>query len=89
MLPLKVVKTDNWCFALFCVQADRLLEKLEKKRNLSHTIVHVDMDAFYAAVEMLDRPELRELPMAVGSKHMLVRLQQSLMIQWSFDMVYC
>jgi len=49
-----------------------LLEKLEKRRDLSRTIVHVDMDAFFAAVEMLDRPELRELPMAVGSKHMLV-----------------
>jgi len=55
-----------------CFQADMLLEKLGKRRNLSRTIVHVDMDAFYAAVEMLDRPELRELPMAVGSKYMLV-----------------
>jgi len=53
-------------------QADRLLEKLERRRDLSHTIVHVDMDAFYAAVEMLDCPELRELPMAVGGKSMLV-----------------
>ena len=57
---------------MFCFQADKLLEKLEKRRDLSRTIVHVDMDAFFAAVEMLDRPELRDLPMAVGSKHMLV-----------------
>jgi len=49
-----------------------LLERLERRRDLSHTIVHVDMDAFYAAVEMLDRPELRELPMAVGGNSMLV-----------------
>jgi len=49
-----------------------LLENLERRRDLSRTIVHVDMDAFYAAVEMLDRPELRELPMAVGGKSMLV-----------------
>jgi len=57
---------------VFCFQADKLLEKLEKSRDLSRTIVHVDMDAFFAAVEMLDRPELRDLPMAVGGKHMLV-----------------
>ena len=35
-------------------------------RDLSQTIVHVDCDAFYAAVEELDRPELKEVPMAVG-----------------------
>lgn len=28
--------------------------------------MHVDCDAFYAAVEELDRPELKEVPMAVG-----------------------
>jgi DNA polymerase kappa len=28
--------------------------------------VHVDCDAFYAAVEELDRPELKEVPFAVG-----------------------
>lgn len=29
-------------------------------------IIHVDMDCFYAAVEMRDRPELRGRPIAVG-----------------------
>ena len=29
-------------------------------------MVHIDCDAFYAAVEELDRPELKHVPMAVG-----------------------
>lgn len=38
---------------------DSLAEKFEQTRDLTRTIVHVDMDAFYAAVEMRDRPELK------------------------------
>ena len=30
------------------------------------TILHIDMNCFYASVEMLHRPELRHVPMAVG-----------------------
>ncbi|KAJ7413704.1 DNA polymerase kappa [Willisornis vidua] len=55
------------------LQVDRLVIELEQSRNLSSTIVHIDMDAFYAAVEMRDNPELKEKPIAVGSMSMLVR----------------
>jgi len=33
--------------------------------------MHTDMDMFFAAVEMLDRPDLKDKPMAVGGMGML------------------
>ncbi|XP_061527744.1 DNA polymerase kappa isoform X2 [Phycodurus eques] len=52
-------------------QVERTASELEKSRDLSRVIVHVDMDAFYAAVEMRDCPDLKDKPMAVGSMSML------------------
>ncbi|KAI1806349.1 IMS-domain-containing protein [Daldinia bambusicola] len=46
--------------------ADQLITQLEATRDLTQYIVHVDCDAFYAAVEQLDRPELKDVPFAVG-----------------------
>lgn len=48
-------------------KADSLIAELELSRDLSQHIVHLDCDAFYAAVEQLERPELKDLPFAVGS----------------------
>ncbi|OSD07100.1 DNA/RNA polymerase [Trametes coccinea BRFM310] len=45
---------------------DKLIAQLEAKRDLSQAIVHVDMDAFFASVEVLDNPELASKPFAVG-----------------------
>lgn len=45
---------------------DDYIAQLELSRDLSQTVVHIDCDAFYASVEELDRPELKEVPMAVG-----------------------
>lgn len=58
--------------------ADKEVEALETSRDLSHTIVHIDMDAFYAAVEMRDNPKLKDVPMAVGSNYMLVGVSSKL-----------
>ena len=32
-------------------------------------IIHIDMDAFYASVELLDQPELKHLPVVIASHH--------------------
>jgi DNA polymerase kappa len=47
-------------------RADEYLAELELSRDLSQHVIHVDCDAFFAAVEELDRPELKTVPMAVG-----------------------
>lgn len=51
--------------------ADRRIAELEATRDLTKIWLHVDMDAFYAAVETLCDPSLRGKPMAVGSTSMI------------------
>lgn len=54
------------------LECDGEMKLLNSTQDLSRVIVHVDMDAFYAAVEMRDNPSLRDVPMAVGGYSMLV-----------------
>ncbi|KAK9056621.1 hypothetical protein SSX86_023983 [Deinandra increscens subsp. villosa] len=51
--------------------ADKRIAELEATRDLSRMWLHVDMDAFYAAVETLSNPSLKGRPMAVGSMSMI------------------
>ncbi|KRX94434.1 DNA polymerase kappa, partial [Trichinella pseudospiralis] len=53
------------------LKMDKVVAMLESNRDFTHTIFHVDMDAFFAAVEMRDNRSLRNIPMAVGSNSML------------------
>ncbi|TMW68699.1 hypothetical protein Poli38472_006167 [Pythium oligandrum] len=52
-------------------QIDPLVAQWETQRDLTRTMVVVDMDMFYAAVEMRDNPSLRGKPVAVGGIGML------------------
>ncbi|KAG8213936.1 IMS-domain-containing protein [Butyriboletus roseoflavus] len=47
-------------------QVDHIIEELEDGRDLSQIIVHVDMDAFYASVELLHNSSLEGKPFGVG-----------------------
>lgn len=51
--------------------ADKRIAEHEAMRDLSRIWLHVDMDAFYAAVETLSNPSLKGKPMAVGSMSMI------------------
>lgn len=52
-------------------EADSLANTLESRRDMTRIIVHIDLDMFFAAVEMKHRPELANKPIAVGSEQML------------------
>ncbi len=43
-----------------------MVREIEGRRNLERTWIHVDMDMFFAAVEIRDNPALKDVPMAVG-----------------------
>ena len=46
--------------------ADNALSNTQRMTAGHRAIIHVDMDAFYASVEQLDRPQWRGLPLIVG-----------------------
>lgn len=60
--------------------ADQYLKQCESARRLDKIMVHIDMDAFYANVEIKDNPSLADKPMAVGGESMLVELLTTLPI---------
>ena len=55
--------------------ADKTCPACGSARILCHTelhqltVAHLDCDAFYAAIEKRDRPELRDVPVIVGGRH--------------------
>ena len=54
------------------LKVDEFMDVIERDRDLTRVLVHIDMDAFYANVEIRDNPSLADKPMAVGGDSMLV-----------------
>eukprot|EP00743_Colponemidia_sp_Colp-15_P013226 GILK01015288.1.p1 GENE.GILK01015288.1~~GILK01015288.1.p1 ORF type:complete len:698 (-),score=116.79 GILK01015288.1:21-2114(-) len=50
---------------------ERKVIDFEQQRDLSRTWIHLDMDMFYAAVEIRDNPSLIDKPVAVGGTGMI------------------
>eukprot|EP00122_Pirum_gemmata_P017547 Pgem_evm1s16435 len=48
-----------------------IISTLEETRSLESTVVHLDMDAFYANVEIRDNPSLKGKCIGVGGMGML------------------
>ncbi len=69
--PKQVTALCRDCLAEF-VRAFDVCERCGSERVISHSelgrlsIAHIDCDAFYAAVEKRDNPELRDKPVIVG-----------------------
>jgi hypothetical protein len=59
------------CTSCYLQIADKKISEFESTRDLSKIWLHVDMDAFYAAVETLCNLSLKGKPMAVGSMSMI------------------
>ena len=56
--------------------ARRTIEQMKSEyreygKDLSHVICHVDMDFYFAAVEIRENPELADKPIAVGGLSMI------------------
>ena len=64
------IKDENQLAHMKLVALNKTME-YERQRNFDRICCVLDMDMFFAAVEIRDKPHLRDLPVAVGSDMMI------------------
>jgi nucleotidyltransferase/DNA polymerase involved in DNA repair len=67
----KLLSLDEEKMRVIKLNIKRDTNRLEAKRNFSKICCVLDMDMFFAACEIRDRPELRDMPVAVGGLGMI------------------
>ncbi|VDI32765.1 DNA polymerase kappa [Mytilus galloprovincialis] len=65
--PQSKKKRNSTCNAV-CTESDVYISKLKHTR----TIIHIDIDCFYAQVEMIRNPKLRDKPLGIQQKYIVV-----------------
>lgn len=64
MNPISVIQSTT-------AMASQKLKELEEARNMEETWILIDMDMFYAQVELREKPELKLKPIAVVHQNMI------------------
>ena len=69
---IKSLQTNkrNWESRKYAV--DQIIKKIQKGRGLDRTWIYVDMDMFFAAVEIKDNPSLDGKPLVVYDNQMIM-----------------
>ena len=71
MYKLRNYKSNKELWNKTKEQVKKAVECFIKERETRRTWMHVDMDMFYAAVEIRDNPSLKKKPVAVGDNTMI------------------
>ena len=68
---IEAYKQNEKLYRQYAGEARGLMGDLERDRDLTRTWFHIDMDMYYAAVEIRDSPSLADKPVAIGSMAMI------------------
>ncbi len=70
-MKLESLNKNSFIYEQIRKLAEMKMREIEKTRDLTKIWMHLDMDMFYAAIEIRDNPTLKDLPVAVGDERMI------------------